>query len=58
MLSWLIENIATIIVGFIVLAVLVALVIRMIRNKKRGKTSCSCGCSGCPMSGSCHKEEK
>ncbi|MGN0459791.1 MAG: FeoB-associated Cys-rich membrane protein [Ruminococcus sp.] len=58
MLEWLMNNISTIIVGMIVLAVIIAIVIRMIKNKKRGKTSCNCGCSGCPMGDSCHKEEK
>ena len=34
-------------------------IVRMILNKKKGKTSCSCGCSGCAFSENCHsKKEK
>ena len=38
------------------LASIVALVIAyLIKNKKAGKSSCGCGCSGCAMRDSCHK---
>ena len=35
-------------------AVVAAIVIHLVRNKKKGKSSCGCGCGGCPMNGSCH----
>lgn len=41
-----------------VLVIIVGLIIyKMIKDKKSGKSSCSCGgsCSGCGMAGSCHK---
>ena len=44
-----------------VLVIIVGLIIyKMIKDKKSGKSSCSCGgsCSGCGMAGSCHKPEK
>ncbi len=42
-----------------VIAVLFALVIFFhIRNKKKGKSSCSCGCSGCAMSDICHGKKE
>jgi hypothetical protein len=30
-------------------------VIKLIKNKKSGKTSCGYSCSHCPLSGSCRK---
>ena len=55
MLSWLSENIGTILV-FITVAVIVLMIcISMYKNKKSGKNSCGCGCQDCPMSDSCHK---
>lgn len=48
---------------FAVLAVLIIIVglivYKMIKDKKSGKSSCSCGgrCSGCGMAGSCHKPQ-
>ncbi len=54
MLDWLISNLGTIIIGIIVFGCAAAVVFSMARKKKNGKSSCSCGCSGCPLSGQCH----
>ena len=54
-MTWIINNIGTIITLIILLAI-VALIIRHIKkDKAQGKSSCGCKCGGCPMSGSCHK---
>ncbi len=55
MISFIIENIGTIIVSLILVAIVSFAVASMIRDKKKGK-SCTCGgsCSGCAMSGRCH----
>ena len=48
MLIWLEENVANIIAGVLVIAVLGGVIYSMVRNKKRGKSACGCsGCSGC-----------
>ena len=57
MLAWLTENIATMIICAVLIAVVAAIIVSMIRNKKKGKSSCGCGCTDCPMSGSCHSEK-
>lgn len=54
MFQWLIENLATIVISLILLAAVVLIVVRMMKNRKQGKSSCGCGCSNCPMSASCH----
>ena len=63
MLSWLQENIGSIVVGLILLVVVVLIVRRLILDKKAGKHlcggscgSCGGGCSGCPMQGKCHSK--
>lgn len=55
MLSWLTANGGTI--GVIVLLLLVTggIVASMVRNRKKGTSSC--GCSNCPMNGSCHSKK-
>ena len=47
-------NVPTLIVLAIVVAVFVRIVAKMIVDKKKGKSSCPCGCSGCAMKDSCH----
>jgi hypothetical protein len=44
-------NLGTIATGLVVLAIATAIVIKLVRDKRRGKC-CSCGCGGgdCPQS--------
>ena len=60
MLAWLQANIGTIIVCTVLIAVLAAIVINLINNKRKGKNSCNCGCgcSGCAMKDACHVPSK
>ena len=54
MWEWLVNNLSTILVGLGVLALLVGVIVYMIRQKRRGETSCGCGCTNCAMRGTCH----
>lgn len=38
----------------ILMAVVAAIILNLVRNRKQGKSSCGCSCSCCPMAGSCH----
>lgn len=56
MLAWLIGNIGTIIICTVLIAIVAAIIVGMVRNKKKGKSACGCGCADCPMGGSCHSK--
>jgi len=56
MFVWFVENLATILVGLALAAAIAGIIIVMIRNKKKGKSSCG-SCSSCAMSESCHPPE-
>lgn len=58
MWAWLMENMATIIVSALLILAVTAIIVSMVRNKKKGKSSCGCGCAGCPMGASCHAKNK
>lgn len=58
MLNWLSQNLATCIVGLILLGAVVIVMRQLIRNRQEGRTTCSSSCSGCAMAGSCHKPPK
>ena len=49
-------NIGTIAVLLVLFAVLALIAVRIIRNKKKGVSPCSCGCASCPYSGKCHAQ--
>lgn len=52
-------NLPTFVVGAIVLLVILSVVITEIRNRKKGKSACSCGgdCGACGMNCSCRPQK-
>lgn len=56
MFEWFVNNLATIVILTVLVLVVAAIVFRMIKDHKRGKSSCGCGCANCPMSGECHRK--
>ena len=57
-MGWFTENLGTIVVSLVLIAIVALIVVKMIRDKKKGKSSCGCGCANCAMRGSCHSMEK
>lgn len=57
MFAWISSNIASIVILLVVIVAIGAVIFKIVRDKKQGKTSCSCGCGGCPMSDSCHSKK-
>lgn len=53
-MTWFMENLGTIVTLLVVIAIMGSIVFTMIKNAKRGKSSCGCHCSSCPMGGACH----
>ncbi|MDO4543090.1 MAG: FeoB-associated Cys-rich membrane protein [Clostridia bacterium] len=48
------EWLSTAIICAVLAGIVTLIIVRMIKNKKKGKTSCGCNCKDCPMSGKCH----
>lgn len=57
-MNWITENLATLLIGGGLAFAVTAILVTQIRNKKRGKHSCGCGCTGCPMKGVCHQKRQ
>ncbi|MDO5311382.1 MAG: FeoB-associated Cys-rich membrane protein [Clostridia bacterium] len=58
MITWILNNISTIVICA-VLAVVVALIMaHIIKNKRKGSSACGCGCSGCAMKGLCGGDKR
>ena len=58
MLSFLLDNLATIIIGLIVLLLAVLIIVKLVRDKRKGKSSCGCGCENCAMSKTCKSSKQ
>ena len=48
-------NMGTIIISIILFAIIAAIAVKTVKDKKTGKSSCGCGCSSCAMSEACGK---
>lgn len=57
MLAWIMGNMATIVVSAVLLLAVAVIIAGMVRDKRKGKSSCGCGCAGCAMHGACHPEK-
>lgn len=57
MISFITENLGTIIITVVVVAILAAIVVKLVRDKRKGKSSCGGNCAHCAMGGSCHSEK-
>ncbi len=58
MQAWFGANIANIIVLLILLAVVGFAIFSIIKNHRKGKSSCGCDCGSCPMGETCRKDGK
>lgn len=53
---WLTENLATVILSAVLVAIVTLIILHLVKNRRRGKSSCGCSCGSCPMNGSCHQK--
>ncbi len=56
MLEWLSQHIATIIICAVLAVIFGLMLWSLLRDKKKGRSSCCGGCAGCAMAGHCHPE--
>ncbi|MBS1402243.1 MAG: FeoB-associated Cys-rich membrane protein [Oscillospiraceae bacterium] len=54
MFLWIRENLATVVICAILVLMVAAILVRMVKNKRKGRSSCGCGCADCAMQNSCH----
>lgn len=54
MLDFFANNWGTLLAGVITLAVVSLIIVKLIRDKKKGKKSCGCDCGSCSASAVCH----
>lgn len=53
MLSWLGENLATILISLVLAAAVAAIIAGLVRDKRKGKSSCGGNCASCHACRSC-----
>ncbi len=56
MLAFLTANLGNIIVSLALIVIVTLIVVNLVGKKKKGQSTCGCGCSNCPSAGMCHKQ--
>lgn len=56
MLDFFVNNWGTLLAGVIVLAVVILVIVKLIRDKKKGKKACGCDWRTCAASAGCHHD--
>ena len=56
MLTFLTQHAGEIVVCLMLLLIVTAVILRMVKDRRAGKSSCGCGCGcgSCPNAGACH----
>lgn len=57
MFTWILENIGTILICIVLLGIVAAVIAGMLRDRKKGKSSCGGNCTHCAMHGTCHSKK-
>ena len=54
MLLWLAENIGSVVVVIILAAIVTAIITKLAKDRKAGRSACGNNCAHCAMSSACH----
>ena len=57
MLVWLYENLGTIIISLVLIAIVALITIKLIKDKQKGKCACGHNCAHCAMCSCCHSNQ-
>ena len=56
MMQWFADNLGTILISLGLIGVVSAIIIKLRKDRKQGKSSCGGNCGCCPMAGRCHRQ--
>ncbi|MCR5685135.1 MAG: FeoB-associated Cys-rich membrane protein [Lachnospiraceae bacterium] len=57
MFAWITDNLGTIGVSLLLVIIVAEIIIKLINDKKQGKSSCGGNCAHCGMGTSCHYQK-
>lgn len=58
MFTWLAQNIGTILITLLLILVVGGIIFSMIRDKRKGKSTCGCSCANCKMCSACRQAKQ
>ena len=58
MIAWITANLGNIVVSLVLIAIVVSVIFKLIKDKKNGISSCGGNCKSCGMCSSCNRPDK
>lgn len=58
MLVWVANYLPTVLICAVLVVIVGLIIFSLVRDKRRGKSSCGCNCAHCAMAGTCHTQKK
>ena len=58
MLDFIVDNLGTILITVVLVTILAAIVVKLVRDKRKGKSSCGGNCAHCALGGYCHGDKR
>ena len=58
MLDFIVDNLGTILITVVLVTFLAAIVVKLVRDKRKGKSSCGGNCAHCALGDSCHGDKR
>ena len=58
MLDFIVDNLGTILITVVLVTILAAIVVKLVRDKRKGKSSCGGNCAHCALGCSCHGDKR
>ncbi len=58
MLDFIVDNLGTILITVVLVTILAAIAVKLVRDKRKGKSSCGGNCAHCALGGSCHGDKR
>ena len=57
MIGFIVDNLATILLSAVIFGLFIGIIVKLVRDRRKGKSSCGCNCAHCAMHGSCHSQK-
>lgn len=57
MIGFIVDNLATILISAVIFGLFIGIIVKLVRDRRKGKSSCGCDCGHCSLSGSCHRKQ-
>ncbi|MBQ7275197.1 MAG: FeoB-associated Cys-rich membrane protein [Clostridiales bacterium] len=53
-MQWIADNIGNIVIILLLILMVIGIIVKLVKDKRKGRSPCGCNCSHCAMSGACH----